>query len=229
MQIVVVNASSKPLRTRQNFSRVLDADVTVIDAQDAPLEQYPRDGVDGVVISGSEASVLDGNPWMSRLETYVREMHDRGVPLLGVCWGHQFLAQTFGGTVERLPAREIGLQNVELVGESAVLVDFEDVQTVFETHEDGVVAVPPGAAVTAQNDVGIQSFVYEDRVFGVQFHPEFEQEDMETVFEKYLPTERATEELARLTRGELTQFERTASVFDNFVAYIGKDSSLGEQ
>jgi GMP synthase (glutamine-hydrolysing) len=217
MQVVVVNASSDPLRTRENFTRVVDAPVTVVDAPRAQEHEYPTEDVAGIVISGSEASVLDNESWMQRLATYLRKMDDADVPMLGICWGHQFLAQLFGGKVERLPAREIGLQTVEVVDESVVLLDFEDVQTVFETHEDGVVVVPPGASVTAKNDVGIQSFAYDDRVFGVQFHPEFERDDMVRVFEKYLDGERATTELAKVTVGEVEKFSRTATVFDRFI------------
>ena len=135
-------------------------------------ERVPLDRADGVVLTGSTAGVYESEdrPWIAEQEAFVRELVDRRIPTLGVCFGHQVANSALGGTVEE-------------VGTTAALVEttladdplFEGVDpVVVSLHGDAVTELGAGMEVIASADHA--------RVFGtrhesaplwtVQFHPE---------------------------------------------------------
>lgn len=141
-------------------------------------EPAPGAAPGGIVITGSSASVTRPEPWIDRLAEWARGAGDRGVPILGVCFGHQLLAAAFGGAVEKHPGgREVGTVAMELTPQGRGDPLFDGVPDRFvanATHADHVCALPPGAVVLARNDwVPVQAFALGPRVRGVQFHPEY--------------------------------------------------------
>lgn len=141
----------------------------------------PR-AVSGFVLTGSSASVTERAPWMLRFEAYLRECAALDVPMLGVCFGHQILAQALGGLVERNPnGREIGTRRVTVSPEQtdplfAGLGETFDVNT---THVDSVTRLPDGARVLARTALEPHAaFAMPGRVRGVQFHPEIDGDAM---------------------------------------------------
>jgi GMP synthase (glutamine-hydrolysing) len=141
----------------------------------------PRDasGADGIVATGSPRSVLERAPWMAYAGAWLRERAERGVPVLGVCFGHQLLAQAYGGEVARSPrGREIGGIRCTLTPEGRADPLFDGIPARFDalaTHEDEVVALPRGATVLAFNGWSrVQAFRVAGNVRGVQFHPELD-------------------------------------------------------
>ena len=134
---------------------------------------------DGVLVTGSPSSVTERAPWMVRAGAWLRQQAGAGVPVLGVCFGHQLLAEAFGGRVARSPrGREIGTVPCELTPAGRADPLFEGVPGRFEaqaTHEDEVAELPPGATVLAANGWSrVQAFAIGPAVRGVQFHPELE-------------------------------------------------------
>ncbi|HET7753977.1 MAG TPA: glutamine amidotransferase [Anaeromyxobacteraceae bacterium] len=157
--------------------------VRVVDAHRG--EQLPREvrAFDRVVITGSPHSVLEDAPWMKRVAEYARESAARGIPVLGVCFGHQLLARAFGGEVRRNPAgREIGTVTCTLTAAGERDPLFAGVPRTFAvqtTHEDVVVEAPPGAELLATNSFATnQGFRLGPDVWAVQFHPEVTTETM---------------------------------------------------
>jgi GMP synthase (glutamine-hydrolysing) len=141
-------------------------------------EPPPAEDPAGVVMSGSSASMTEIEPWIDRLSGYVRALAERGVPALGVCFGHQLLAQSLGGRVEKHPAgREVGTVSLELTSAGREDPLFDGVPTPFianATHRDHVRHLPPGATVLAHNElVPVQAFAVGGNMRGVQFHPEY--------------------------------------------------------
>jgi len=147
-----------------------------------PLAPLPLDA-SALVVTGSSAHVPDREPWVLEGEQFLREVVARGVPTLGVCFGHQMLGQGLGGRCVRNPrGREIGTLRIERLAGAASDPLFGDVAEVFEanvTHLDTVSELPPGAvplARTAQEDHHAVRFG--ETCWGVQFHPEIDRDVM---------------------------------------------------
>jgi GMP synthase-like glutamine amidotransferase len=143
----------------------------VCESTEAPESHRPFpavDAVDAVVAMGAPWSVYDEvtiGSWIERELAFVRDVHARGIPYLGVCFGGQVLAAALGGRVEPAPRPELGWCCVEtLVPEAVAPAPW------FQWHGDRF-TLPPGATELARNEVGVQAFRMGGSV-GVQFHPE---------------------------------------------------------
>ena len=145
---------------------------------DAPLPG-PRDA-DAFVMTGSSSSVTEHAPWMRRTEGLIREIAAAGTPLLGLCFGHQLIAEALGGVVEKNPrGREIGTVSVRKLGADPLFQDLPAVFDVHATHVDSVTRLPPHAPLLAASDKEpIAAFRIGSRIWGVQFHPEFDADVM---------------------------------------------------
>ena len=134
-------------------------------------------GADGIILSGSHASAYEEDT--DRAPQAVFEL---GVPVLGICYGMQTMAQQLGGKVEAGTKREFGYAEIRARGHSALFKDIQDrINTeghglidVWMSHGDKVTELPAGFKVIASNDTTpIAAFADETRQFyGVQFHPE---------------------------------------------------------
>ncbi len=120
-----------------------------------------------LILSGGPASVYaDDAPQVDP------GIYDLGVPVLGICYGMQLMAQDLGGRVERTGASEFGKTAVRLRG--ALGESLPEQQTAWMSHRDAVIAPPTGATVTAESpSTPIAAFEAPERgLYGVQFHPE---------------------------------------------------------
>jgi GMP synthase (glutamine-hydrolysing) len=144
----------------------------------APLPG-PR-AADAFVITGSSSSVTERAPWMLRAEALVRDIVSARVPLLGICFGHQMIAQALGGQVEKNPfGREIGTVRVRRVADDPLFAGLPRTFDVNATHVDAVVRLPPDAELLATTPLDpAASFRVGPRVKAVQFHPEFDADVM---------------------------------------------------
>lgn len=142
----------------------------------------PTEGYTHLVLSGSEASAIDDHPWNESLETFIRKWVGTGRPLLGICYGHQFLARTLTGpaTVRRSPTPEFGWTDIR-PGTCPLL---PETLNAMVSHYDEVVNLPPDFTVLAESDrCVVHAFQYRDLpVFGVQFHPEYGPEEADFIF-----------------------------------------------
>ena len=148
-----------------------------------PLTPALLDGVDALMIGGAGAySVAQTYAWTGALVDVVQACHDRVLPLFGSCWGHQFIARAFGGTVVHDPSRaEMGTHEVELTeagGRDPLFADFPHWFPAQMGHQDRVSALPPGAVELARNATApYQAFRLADRpIYGTQFHSELDVE-----------------------------------------------------
>ncbi|MEF8788621.1 MAG: type 1 glutamine amidotransferase [Haloarculaceae archaeon] len=223
-RVAVLDASLGETPAEANFRRELDAEVDVYGLSEGrlPPPVASRDWrYDGVVISGSQSSVYDDLDWIHGATDWVRRVHTAGVSILGVCWGHQFLAQALGGRVVDMGEYELGYRTITRVGEDPLFEGVPREFTSFETHSDRVAELPSGARVLARNEFGVQAF----RVggsYGVQFHPEYDRETAEWVTRgKDLPEERLRAVLDGITERTVREAEIATRVFENFLRFAG--------
>jgi len=132
---------------------------------------------DGIILSGSHASAYEEDT-----DKAPQSVFELGVPVLGICYGMQTMAQQLGGKVEAGHKREFGYAEIRARGHSALFKDIQDrtnveshgLLDVWMSHGDKVTELPPNFKVIASNETTpIAAFADETRHFyGVQFHPE---------------------------------------------------------
>ncbi|MBI1390237.1 MAG: glutamine amidotransferase [bacterium] len=137
------------------------------------------DEIAGVTITGSHSMVTGREPWSERLAAWTAEIVRAGVPLFGVCFGHQVLAHALGGQVGYHPRGvEIGAVEVELTGEGERDALFSDCPRRFRahvTHYQTILTPPPGAVTLAANAHEPHHAIrVGEHAWGVQFHPEYD-------------------------------------------------------
>ncbi len=134
-----------------------------------PVEEIVARRPAAVILSGGPASVYaDGAPAVDP------ELFRAGIPTLGICYGFQAMADALGGEVRRTGTAEYGRTSVSALHDGVLFRTEPELQTVWMSHSDAVVAAPEGFAVTASSP-GAEVAAFEDvdrRLFGVQWHPE---------------------------------------------------------
>lgn len=155
-------------------------------------------GLSGVLVTGAAASVYDADPWIPQAAGFLLGAASLGVPILGVCFGHQLVADAFGGKVMKNPrGRELGTAEVTLTeaGQGDPLfAGLGPRLTVQASHQDTVALLPPGGRILAENaNSPVQALAVGEHVRGVQFHPEFDAE----LVRSYLGAEGTAEGLAQ--------------------------------
>lgn len=222
LRIALLNAAHEPGNTSRNFRRELDADIVEFHC---PSGEFPENfGYDGFVVTGSRASVYWDEEWIGRLKTWVGGAIEAGLPGLGVCYGHQLLADALGGSVEDMGEYEIGYRRVEQDGDNRLLDGIDTDMTVFTTHSDHVVEAPPGATIFAKNDYGIHGF-RKDRIFAVQFHPEYDMETARSVTKgktDQLSEDRIEAVLEGIDAENYHAACEAKRLFDNFLEYVSE-------
>jgi GMP synthase (glutamine-hydrolysing) len=153
---------ARRVREARVYSEIVPRSTSVADI----LARRPR----GIIFSGGPASVhVDGAPSIDAA------IYDAGVPILGICYGAQLVAQQLGGEVRRTGGGEYGRTPMTRSGAGSVLLgDTPADQTVWMSHGDAITAVPAGATVTATTP-GAAVAAFEDRdraLYATQFHPE---------------------------------------------------------
>jgi GMP synthase-like glutamine amidotransferase len=143
---------------------------------DGEFPQGPQDA-DGWLITGSRHGAYEDHAWIPPLEDLIRAIHAADVPLVGICFGHQIIAQALGGRVEKYPGGwSVGRTEYDFGGETLALNAW---------HQDQVTVRPPGATICASNDFCANAaLAYGNRIFTVQAHPEFSQPFLADMIEK---------------------------------------------
>lgn len=156
------------------------SDFEVIDVPSGGSLPSPQE-ISGVVLTGSAAMVSEREVWSEQTADWLVGALQTDLPMLGICYGHQLIAHAVGGRVGPNPnGREIGTARVRLrAAGDALLGDLPEEIRVQTTHWESVLELPPEAALLGATDLDPHHvFRLGDRVWGVQFHPEFDAEIM---------------------------------------------------
>jgi len=147
--------------------RELGVEHEIVDS-DTPVEEVLGEdgmGADGVVLSGGPSMGGAGNS---------AEYLERNVPVLGICLGHQIIAEEFGGEVGVGEYGGYADIDVRILDDTGVLAGLGETASTWASHADEVKRVPDGFVRTAESDVcGVEAMRHESRhLYGVQWHPE---------------------------------------------------------
>jgi GMP synthase (glutamine-hydrolysing) len=132
-------------------------------------EEVAARGAKGLILSGGPASVhVDGAP---RLDPGLLEL---GIPVLGICYGMQLLAQHLGGRVESAEVGEYGRSELTVSEPGLLFAGLPEIQPCWMSHRDTVYEPPPGfTALAASTQSPVAAFESaEQKIYGIQFHPE---------------------------------------------------------
>lgn len=151
------------------FQRLLDGNGFEFTTYNVVDMEFPASitDCDGWLITGSKHGAYEDHPFIPPLEAFIRDVYAADIPLVGICFGHQIIAQALGGTVEKFTGGwAVGHQTYDWNGERIALNAW---------HQDQVIAIPKDAQVIASNDFcAAAALVYGKRAFTTQPHPEFD-------------------------------------------------------
>ncbi|SMD07522.1 type 1 glutamine amidotransferase [Primorskyibacter flagellatus] len=133
---------------------------------DGEFPNGPEDA-EGWLITGSRFGAYEDHPWIPPLEELIRDIYASGRPMIGVCFGHQIIAQALGGKVEKFAGGwSVGRTSYDILGETVNLNAW---------HQDQVVVVPDDAEIVSSTDFCENAaLLYGDRAFTIQPHPEID-------------------------------------------------------
>lgn len=134
-----------------------------VEAMDFPASIHDADGW---LITGSRHGAYEDHAFIAPLEGFIRDAYGAAVPMVGICFGHQIIAQALGGKVEKFPGGwSVGAQDYDFGDEKLTLNAW---------HQDQVTQRPEGAEVAARSGFCENAaLIYPGRAFTVQAHPEF--------------------------------------------------------
>ena len=170
-KIIILDFGSQTTQLIGRRVRELDTFCEIL-----PYNKFPKDddSVIGVILSGSPFSVHDPEAFQVDLNQFVDK-----VPVLGICYGAQFISHTMGGKVEKADSREYGRAHLETVDTTNPLFKgFEQGSQVWMSHGDTITAIPEGFhCIASTKDVKYAAYATDSsdswsKVFAVQFHPE---------------------------------------------------------
>lgn len=172
--ILQCGQSPEPMRADHGdyddmFKRLLAGRGFTFDSYHVEGMVFPAsvDDADGWLITGSRHGVYEDHAFIAPLTDFIRRAYDAGVPMVGICFGHQIIAQALGGRVEKFAGGwAVGAQDYDFMGCPVTLNAW---------HQDQVIEPPSGAEIVGGNDFCRNAaLVYGDRALTVQAHPEFE-------------------------------------------------------
>ena len=139
---------------------------------------------DAYIITGSPNGAYDPDPWIARLGQFIRDGYAGGQKFVGICFGHQMIAQALGGRVQKWPnGWGFGRRTFTINQSKSWMNGRPDHLSLYFAHQDQVTKLPPGAELLASDPFcAIDMYSIDGRILGIQGHPEFTTAIMEDLF-----------------------------------------------
>lgn len=156
------------------FSDIVE-DTTIINICSGEKIENTND-YDAYIISGSRTCYENKDSWIKYLREIVKQIYDENIPCLAVCFGHQVVADIFGGNTVRNRNGEEGFQDVPTtMGEEAIRLfkGLPNPVKVFQSHNDAVMKAPPGSIQVIYNEKCVQYYQF-GSIYSIQSHPEID-------------------------------------------------------
>ena len=136
------------------------------------------DDCDAYVCTGSRWSVYEDVAWIHALKTFVRRSYQVGKPFIGICFGHQMMAEALGGKVEKSDyGWGVGIQTVEIIKPEAWMQPPQTALKLHYMHQDQVTRLPENSVVLGCSEhCPVAAFRVGNTMLGIQAHPEFTNE-----------------------------------------------------
>ncbi len=140
-------------------------------------DEFPKDHLecDGWIVTGSPHGVYEDHSWIPTVSQLINNIYEANLPIFGVCFGHQLIAQALGGHVEKSEKGwGLGLHTYQVNNKSDYMSNLSEEVTLNICHQDQVLRPPQGATVYAKSEFCENAgFYIKDKVLTMQAHPEF--------------------------------------------------------
>ncbi|WBU55948.1 type 1 glutamine amidotransferase [Paracoccus sediminicola] len=185
MQIGILQCGQAPETLKDGLGDYPDMFMRLLAGRGLEFENYHVENMqfpgsvhdaEGWLLTGSRHGAYEPHDWIPPLEDFIRNAYAASVPLVGICFGHQIIAQALGGKVEKYARGwSVGAQDYDFAGETLTLNAW---------HQDQVTQRPDGAEIAGQNEFCENAaLIYPGRAYTVQAHPEFKDDFVEGLIE----------------------------------------------
>ncbi len=166
------------------FRACLEARGYEVKTRLVPEEGLPSNVGDFLLIMGGPMSVNDPHSWIEKEQQFVKSAIAQNIPVLGICFGAQLLAKTFGARITPGGKFEIGMTPIMLTEEGKQDSGFSGMPqffSVFQWHGEGFSAPQDAVTLAASADYPVQAFRVGTQVYGLLFHLEIEEQGVDTL------------------------------------------------
>jgi len=194
MKLGILNAFPPDEKIIDWHGTPVDAYIRFLELAQPPFEyvgydvagsQFPDslDACDAYLITGSPRGVYDVDEWIAELAAFIRDAYQVGKKLVGICFGHQILAHALGGHSGRSEKGwGLGIKTFDISEQKSWMTPGLAQCSLYFVHQDQVVRLPPGTELLGGNTFCPNLFfTIDDRVLGIQGHPEFSIDMMQDV------------------------------------------------